>query len=213
MRRYLSALLLAALCLLLAACARAGQPGGAENAEPPAAGDPAEDPGAATDEPLKLGVLNVEFAAAGHEEDALLALQKDFPAALTEALDAQAVEVGSVSVTFGTSGEATQTAMRDHAVQLAFLAAEDYFPYRGGMIVAHEDLPDEELSVSTGLIVAAASDDAHADGRFTEALRAALDGLAPALASYTGDSAAGRYVFDAERLEAIGRLYEESAES
>ena len=210
MRRYLSALLLAALCLTLAACADGRRPGGKEDTELPAVSDPAEDPGAAADEPVRLSALNVEFAAAGHGEDTLLALQKDFPAALTEALDAQAVAVGSVRVTFGTSGEATQTAMRSGAVQLAFLPAGDYFPYRGGMIVAHEDLPDEELSVSTGLAVAAASEDAHADERLTGALRAALDGLAPVLAPYTGESAGGRYVFDAERLETIGRLYEES---
>ena len=210
MNRRLGVLLLAALCLtLLAACARGEAPGGAENVEAPsAAPGPAEDPDPA-DAPLKLSALHVEFAAAGQDEEALLALQRDFPAALTQALEAQAVEVESVSVTFGTSGEATQTAMRSGAVQLAFLPAEDYFPYRGGMIVAHEDLPDEKLSASAGLIVAAASDDARADERLTGALRAALGDLAPALASYTSAGAAGRYVFDAERLETIGRLYEE----
>lgn len=202
-------LLFAALCLTLAACGRAEAPGGTENAEAPAAGGSTEDSTAA-DDPVKLAALNVEFSAAGHDEDALLALQRDFPAALIEALDAQGVEVGSVSVTFGTSGEATQTAMRSGAVQLAFLPAEDFFPYRGGMIVAHEDLPDEELSASAGLVAAAVSDDAHADERLAGALRAALGDLAPALASYTAAGAAGRYVFDAERLEAIGRLYEES---
>lgn len=209
MRRYLPALLLAALCLTLAACAGGKQPDGAENAGPPALDGPVEDPGAA-DEPVSIDVLNVEFAAAGHGEDALLTLQRDFPAALAEALGAQGAEVGSVSVTFGTSGEATQTAMRSGAVQLAFLPAEDYFPYRGGMIVAHEDLPEEELSASAGLIVAAASDDARADERLTGALRAALRDLAAELAPYTGAGAEGRYVFDAERLETIQRLYEES---
>ena len=211
MRRRFGALLLAALCLTLAACAaRAGTPIGAENDKPPAPDGPAEEPDAA-DEPMKIDALNVEFAAAGHDEDTLLALQGDFPAALSEALDAQAVEVGSVSVTFGTSGEATQSAMRSGAVQLAFLPAEDYFPYRGGMIVAHEDLPEEELSASAGLVVAAASDDAHEDERLTGALRAALPELAPVLAPYTGDGAAGRYAFDAARLEAIRRLCEEGA--
>lgn len=211
MRRRLSVLLLAALCLTLAACAaRAGTPVGVENDKSPAPDGPAEEPDAVPDEPVRIDALNVEFAAAGHDEDALLALQEDFPAALTEALGAQTVEVGSVSVTFSTSGEAAQTAMRSGAVQLAFLPAEDYFPYRGGMIVAHEDLPEAELSVSMGLVVAAASEDAHADERFTGALRAALGELAPVLAPYTGDGAAGRYAFDAERLEAIQTLYEES---
>ena len=211
MRRRFGALLLAALCLTLAACAaRAGTPIGAENDKPPAPDGPAEEPDAAADEPIRIDAFNVEFAAAGHDEDALLSLQEVFPAALIEALDARAVVVGSVSVTFGTSGEATQTAMRSGAVRLAFLPAEDYFPYRGGMIVAHEDLPEEELSESVGLVVAVASDDARADEQFTEALRAALPELAPVLAPYTGDGAAGRYVFDAARLEAIQRLCEES---
>lgn len=210
MRRHLSVLLLAALCLALIACARSEIPGGTESVEPPTPNSPAEDLDGPADEPIILDVLNVEFAAAGHEEDALLALQGDFPAALTEALDAREVQVGSVRVTFGTSGEATQTAMRSGAVQLAFLPAEDYFPYRGGMIVAHEDLPGEALSASAGLIVAAASDSARTDERFTEALRAALPDLAPALAPYTAAGAAGQYVFDAERLEAIRLLCEES---
>lgn len=210
MRRRAYVLLLAALCLTLAACAvRIGTPIGAENTEPPASDGLDADLDGAADEPLKLGGLNVEFAAAGHEEDALLALQGDFPAALTEALHAQSVEIGSVRVTFGTSGEAMETALRSGAVQLAFLPAEDYFPYRAGMIVAHEDLPEEELSVSAGLVIAAASDDAETDERLTEALRAALGGLAPALAPYTAKSAEGRYVFDAERLEAIRQLCEE----
>lgn len=210
MRRYLRALLLATLCLTLAACADGKRADGADGAGPSVPDGPVENSGSAADEPITIGALNVEFAAAGHDEDALLALQRDFPAALIDALDAQAVAVGGVRVTFGTSGEATQTAMRSGAVQLAFLSAEDYFPYRSGMTVAHEDLADEELSVSTGLIVAAASDDAQMDERFTEALRAALPGLAPALAPYTGPGAAGRYVFDTERLETLGQLCEES---
>lgn len=218
MKKRIAAVLLAALCLTLAACK---QPAGPQPAAPgtdapqssaqtpaqPSAPDAPEPP----PEPLRLNALNVEFAVAGHEENALLALQKSFPAALTDALKAQNVEVGSVSVTFGTSGEATQTAMLGGAVQLAFLPAEDYFPYRGGMVVALEDGVDAALS--QGLLVAAASDDESADERLADVLRDALPSLASVLAPYTDGGANGLYRFDAARLAELDRLYEESVKA
>lgn len=215
MKRRVPALLTAALCLLLAACAQSapvspGPDAPSVPAQAPAAPDTPAAPEAPA-EPLRLDALNVEFAVAGHDENALLTLQKSFPAVLTDALKAQNVEVGSVRVTFGTSGEATQTAMLGGAVQLAFLSAGDYFPYRGGMVVALEDGVDAALE--QGLLVMAASDDESADERLASALRDALAALAPALAPYTGPDANGLYRFDAARLEELGRLYEESIEA
>ncbi len=203
MKHWLFGALLAAACLAFAACARIARP----DAPAPSKPQEIEDPGVPADTPLTIDALGVEFSVSGHDEDALLTLQKEFPAALIDALSLQMVEVGRVSVTFGTSGEATQIAMLDGAVQIAFLPAEDYFPYRAGMIVAHENLSDADLS--TGLIVAAASDDASYDERLVTALRDALDTLAPMLAPYTADDAEGQYVFDAARLDELSRLYEE----
>lgn len=217
MRNRVLALLTAALCLLLAACARSAPvPPGTDapqaSAQTPAAQSAPETPQTPEppSEPLRLAALNVEFAAAGHDETVLLKLQKDFPAALIEALRAQNVELGAAAVTFGTSGEATQTAMLGGAVQFAFLTAEDYLPYRGGMVVASED--SAEASLSQGLAVLAASDDAAADERLAQALRGALPELAPMLADYTGAAAHGRYTFDAARLEALDSLYQQSVE-
>lgn len=168
------------------------QAGGAESAKPP----------------FRLDELNVEFAAAGRDTDALLSLRADFPWALTDALERQGVTVGSVNVTFGTSGEATVSAMRSGMVQLAFLPAEDYYPYRTGILVAVEEGVTPDLSL--GLLVTAATEDPAADERLADALRAALPDLAPALASYTGTAAKGRYSSDLERLEQLSLLYEQS---
>lgn len=202
-------LLMAALCLTLAACARTPQPAPAAGAQPSASPETppqsAQTPAPAP-APMRVDALNVEFAAAGHGEDVLLTLQKEFPAALIDALGAQNVEVGRVSVTFGTSGEATQTALQNGAVQLAFLPAGDYLPYRGGMVVAVEN--GKEADLALGLVVAAASDDSERDERFTAAMRDALGALAPTLASYTADVAQGRYAFDAARLDELSALYE-----
>lgn len=199
--------LTALLCLALPACAEQ-----TEHTRPEAPAEPATDaprPAEQPAEPLKLGALNVEFVAEGRDADGLLKLQADFPWALSDALEKQNVEIGSVVVTFGTSGEATQTAMRGGDVQLAFLSAEGYFPHRVGMVIAVERAEEPDLSL--GLIVAAASDDADADERFAAALRAALPDLAPTLASYAGEAANGVYTFDAKLLERLNRLYEDSA--
>lgn len=201
--RILYALLLLALCLSVSACWAAQEPAGTGSG---AAGEETPTP---PPEPLHLDELNVEFAAYGRDVDKLLSLRADFPWALTDALERQGVTVDQVGVTFGTSGAATVTAMRGGAVQIAFLPAEDYYPFRTGIVAAVEEGVTPELSL--GLAVVAATDDPGADERLTEALRAALPDLAPVLASYTSDVAKGRYSCDADRLDQLGLLYEQSA--
>lgn len=71
--------------------------------------------------PLQLDVLNIEFAAEGHDADALLALKSELPAPLIRALDAEGVQVGRVAVTFGTSADATWQALADGGIDIAFL--------------------------------------------------------------------------------------------
>ena len=203
MKRWFALLLTAALCLSLFACAKPKAP------DAPPAPPPAEDPSAPA-EPLRLDALDVEFAVGARDADALLALQKAFPQAFIDALAKQDAEIGAVTVTFSPSGEATAAALGSGAVQLAFLPAEDYFPYRSGLIVAAEQGGGPELS--QGLILSAVTDDAAADDRLAEAIRAALPDLVAVLAPYTGAPADGAYAFDEAQLAALSALYEESAE-
>lgn len=180
MKRALVLLLALALAFALAACRKAEpQPAAPEPSAPDAA------------EPLALDALDVEFSIGEREVDALLALQKAFPAALTEALAKQDVAVGTVNVTFGSSGEATSAALRLGTVQLAFLSMEDYLAFRVGEPVALErDAADE---AARGVIVTGVGSD-----RFTAALRAALPDLDPVLADY----AAG-FAYDASEIEGL----------
>lgn len=201
MKRVLALLLSAALCLGLAACRRQSPDAPSDTPD-----DPIVDPGVPADEPLRLDALNVEFAVGDRDPDMLLALQREFPQALRDALARQLVEVDSVTVTFGPSGEATESALQNGAVQLAFLSAEDYFPYRSGMVVAVEQGEGPDLTL--GLVVSAVSDDDAADERLAEALRAALPDLAELLEPYTSEYAAGCYTYDAELLEQLSRLYD-----
>ena len=209
MKRFLL-LLSVLLCLSLAACAKDGpaQPD-APDAPPPAV-DPAQEP-AAPAEPIRRDELDVEFAVGDRDTDALLALQQAFPQAFIDALAAQDAEIGAVNVTFSTSGEATMAALGSGAVQLAFLPAEDFYPYRSGLIVAAEQ--SGEPALTQGLILSAVTDDAAADDRLAEAIRAALPDLADVLAPYTDEAAAGVYAWDESQLTALSALYEASVKN
>lgn len=203
MRRFWALLLCGCLCLALAGC-RSTKYLPENSGEPQA--EPAPLPAVPeTVEPIRLDTLDVEFSVGGRDVNELLKLQAAFPEAMKRALAKQHVEVGSVAVTFGTSGEATELALQNGTVQLAFLPAEDYYPYRSGMIVAVErgDVPE----LSLGLVVARVTDDAAADDRFAAAVRGALPALAETLSAYTGERAAGGYEFDASLLEQLSRLY------
>ena len=179
--------LLTALTLALAACGGSAAP--PDEPEPPP-------PPAVEDETIALDTLNVEFAVDGRDADALLALQKAFPAALTDALAKQNVTVETVNVTFGSSGEATETALRGGAVQLAFLSVGDYLPYRYGELVALER--GGEGDDARGLVVFGS-----AEPHIIDALRAALPELAPTLASYAAEASEGVYEWDAAAAEAL----------
>lgn len=195
-----------ALCLLLTAC------GKAQNAPPETPEAPEPDDGQVQRAPpLRLGTLNVEFVVDGRDPDRLLALRSDFPWALQDALEQQSVTVEKINVTFGTSGEASEKALENGSVQVVFLSAEDYYPYRSGQIVAVEKAAEPNLTL--GLIVSAVSDDPEADDRFAESLRLALDGLTTALAPYTSEEAQGVYVYDTAFLEQLASLYEREAAS
>lgn len=177
--------LAAALILTLAAC---GKRAAAPSVVPEGTPD--------TRTPLTLDTLNVEFAVGGRDAETLLALQRAFPSALTEALATREVSVRAVNVTFGASGEATETAIRLGTVQLAFLPAEDYLPYMEGEPVAAERT--EELSAARGLLISGVTEDG-----FTDALIESLPMLAEVLAPYAAEAAGGVYEYDEDVLAAI----------
>lgn len=180
--RALAALLL--LTLALTACVAV---------TPPTDEPPVDEPSAVEErEPLRLDALNVELVAQERDTDALLALQKAFPAALQAALAAQDVTVDAVNVTFGTSGAATATALRDGAVELAFLPAESWTEAEQGVLVALERGNADDPARSVMVLAAD-------EPRLTDALRAALPALAPVLSDY----ADGGYVWDEAEAAAL----------
>ena len=180
--RALAALLL--LTLALSACGVV---------TPPTDEPPVDEPSAVEErEPLRLDALNVELVAQERDTDALLALQKAFPAALQAALAAQDVTVDAVNVTFGTSGAATATALRDGAVELAFLPAESWTEAEQGVLVALERGNADDPARSVMVLAAD-------EPRLTDALRAALPALAPVLSDY----ADGGYVWDEAEAAAL----------
>lgn len=201
MKRALAILL--SLCFVLCSCRYQAAPETPDH--PGTVGEPAS----TASESLHLEALNVEFTIDDRNPDMLSSLRSTFPDALKEALSGQGVTVGSVTVTFGASGEATEAALRSGAVQLAFLSAADYYPYRSGMVIAVEQGETPELSL--GLIVCRVSDDEAADEQVAEALRRSLPQLSLSLADYTKPYAKGVYEYDEVRLEQLSKIYEESA--
>ena len=188
--RRLTLLTALVLALLLAACRASSAP------EPSA---PPDVPPSTGDAPVSLALdaLDVELAVDGRDADALLDLQKAFPAALTDALAKQKVTVGAVNLTFGASGEATLSALRLGTVQLAFLPAEDGFAYRNGAFVAVEQGRDGDLGRSVLVL-------GFSEPHLADALRAALPDLAPTLADY-----AGAYDTDEAAIAALREAFEE----
>ena len=194
-------LLLPLAVLLLLGCAACGsstEPSGAPDAPDASvseAGGSAE-PSA----PLALETLCVEFVAAGRGEEELLQLRGALPEALIAALKEESVEVGQVSVSFGTSAEATAAALESGAVQAGFLPAETFFAHEDRLRAAaleNGGEPSPELCV---LAVRAEEDE-----RLVAALQSALPKLAPVLAHYVPG---GDFTVDADALDALRQSIE-----
>lgn len=132
MKRIISLLLTAVLLVTLAGCRKA-------NDVPPRPDEsvlPAPDG-------ITLAELNVEFAAAGHDPDALMELKREFPPLLIGALADEGVTVGRVNVTFGTSEEATAEAMAHGTVQVGFLPLDTYLEHTDALrLVSVLEVPD-----------------------------------------------------------------------
>ncbi len=112
--------------------------------------------------------------------------------------------VGRVAVTFGTSDEATITALQSGAADVGFLTAETALEDELALFAAERG---GEPDIARSAIVLG-RDWPAAD---TSALQAALETLEPVLAHYTGAPANGAYACDAAYLEQL-RLPEEPEE-
>lgn len=109
MKRWLLSLFILAQALLLASC----------GLRP--AGTPPEREG-----PLRLESLSVEVSRSGLSSDALAQAARELPEVLKGALEAQGVEAETVTVSVGSSPEATAQAVSEGGVDVAFLPREDY---------------------------------------------------------------------------------------
>jgi len=200
-----AALLAAALCLLLAACAKKTPP-----VDPPPAPDPGpSEPAPAPPESgeLTLGVLNLEFVTEGRDIDALRLLQKELPGALIDALSAQECDVSAVNVTFGTSADATVQAIAGGDVSVGFVPSATFFDHERALRAAAVESgrgPDQDASVA----VVPAGDDVLGGERFTAALCAALGTVREALVHYTGEEGGGRFTADDDLLENLRRYHD-----
>ncbi|MCI9578658.1 MAG: hypothetical protein HFF98_07410 [Oscillibacter sp.] len=157
MRRYLP-LLGVLFLLLLTAC---GPAEGEESPEPPEEG------------PLALASLSVEVSRGTLSTEELARAVRELPEALRAALADQGVEAETVSVSVGSSPEATAQAVREGGVDAAFLPAEDY--------AALENPPRLLLTAGDGEGAMAAmvhpEDTALAGERFAKALAAAVNAV------------------------------------
>ena len=116
----LSCLMAVLLVLCLVGC-------GKEKAQSGAASSPAQSgvESVTPEEPLHLESLTVEFQRGATDSALLLKAVKELPAALQSVLEESGVTVDEVSVTIGSSCEATAQAVAEGGVDLAFLPAAE----------------------------------------------------------------------------------------
>lgn len=139
MKRMLSLLLTLVLTLTLTGCRKPTQI--------PSVDGETEVPTVETG--ISLTELNVEFVADGHDADTLMRIKRELPALLLGALAEHDVRVEKVSVTFGTSSEATIEALARAAVQLAFLPTESYLAHTDALIASNVSCAREVIRFDT----------------------------------------------------------------
>lgn len=146
MKRLFALLLALSLALTLAACG--GTPSSPASDEP------------AADEPVALQVdeLNVEFVVGTRRASELMALQKDLPPLLIDALAQQGCTVGKINITFGTSADATAQALQSGSIDVAFLPSEVYAACGNSLRVACEQIPTPEMQFETVFLLLTRSD-------------------------------------------------------
>lgn len=146
MKRFVFFLVACLLALSLAAC-------GADTA--PTAPD---DPSADAPEELTLDALRVEFVIGERDTDALMALQKELPPLLIDALAQWGCTVGKINITFGASAEATAQALQSGSIDVAFLPSEVYAACGNALRVAAAQIPTPEMQLETVFLLLTESD-------------------------------------------------------
>lgn len=181
MKRFVFFLVACLLALSLAAC-------GADTA--PTAPD---DPSADAPEELTLDALRVEFVIGERDTDALMALQKELPPLLIDALAQWGCTVGKINITFGASAEATAQALQSGCIDVAFLPSEVYAACGNALRVAAAQIPTPEMQLETVFLLLTESDVSRAikekdyAATYLDAHAGELVWLLP-----TGDEAAAR---------------------
>ncbi len=149
MKRIFVLVLALMLIFSLAAC------GEQEESDAPLPEDPASSHETGLPEPsaLQLEALNIEFVIGERDAAELMALQRELPSLLIAALADQDCTVERISITFGTSAEATAQALQSGSIDVAFLPSEALSGFRTRLIAvenasvpAGEYFPDIDFS-------------------------------------------------------------------
>ncbi|MDO4812719.1 MAG: hypothetical protein Q3995_04260 [Eubacteriales bacterium] len=207
MKRFVFLFVACLLALSLAAC-------GADTT--PTAPD---DSSADAPEGLTLDALRVEFVIGERDTDALMALQKELPPLLIDALAQWGCTVGKISVTFGASAEATVQALQNGSIDVAFLPSEVYAACGNALRVAAAQIPAPEMQLETVFLLLTESDVSRAikekdyAATYVNAHAGELVWLLP-----TGDEAAARcanqwltYTCNLSLEDVIVRYYADAA--
>ena len=152
MKRSFALLLALSLALTLAAC-------GSKTPAPSPAPDEPD-----TQEPvvLEFGELNVEFVVGGRKASELMALQKELPPLLIDALAQWGCTVEKINITFGTSADATAQALQSGSIDAAFLPSEVYAACGNALRVVCAEIPSSEATYETVFLLLTQSDAARA---------------------------------------------------
>ncbi len=152
MKRSFALLLALSLSLTLAAC-------GSKTPAPSPAPDEPD-----TQEPVSLEFdeLGVEFVVGDRKASELMALQKELPPLLIDALAQQGCTVEKINITFGASADATVQALQSGNIDVAFLPSEVYAACGNVLRVACEQIPTPEMQFETVFLLLTQSDAARA---------------------------------------------------
>ena len=128
MRRFFSLLVLSAMLTGLAGC-------GQEQTQDPV-----------PEEPLALESLAVEISKNGLSTERLLQAKRELPKQLQTAFSQAGLNIGQVTVTIGSSPDATAQALKEGTVDLAFLPADDFLRVGGAAVLLAGVCADHALS-------------------------------------------------------------------